>query len=135
MDLEAFKADDMTTSAVIRKLEIITTSDAWDDRNIIVKSERKRRQNERKIGAWDELPDDRRRYLYEVQGRHGWCARYVKEVDASERTVKFYQESYVTSQKVRVISRESLLFCYAGQGEPLNAGIQPFHIKPNQSTI
>jgi len=31
---------------------------------------------------------------YEVQGRYGWEARYVKEVDASETTVKFYQEIY-----------------------------------------
>ena len=56
--------------------------------------ERKRRQNERKFGSWDEMPDGGRRYFYEVQGRHGWTARYVKEVDASERTTRFYQEIY-----------------------------------------
>ena len=33
-------------------------------------------------------------YFYEVQGRHGWLARYVKIVDASERTIKFYQEIF-----------------------------------------
>ena len=54
--------------------------------------ERKRRENERKFSAWVELCDDGRRYFYEVQGRHGWIARYVKQVDASERTVRFYQE-------------------------------------------
>ena len=59
-----------------------------------MRDEEKRRQNERKFGAWDELPDGGRRYLYEVQGRHGWSARYVKEVDDSERTIKFYQEIY-----------------------------------------
>jgi hypothetical protein len=59
-----------------------------------MKSEHKRRQNERKFGVWDELPDGGRRCLYEVEGRDGWSARYVKEVDASEGTVKFYQEIY-----------------------------------------
>jgi hypothetical protein len=29
-----------------------------------------------------------------VQGRLGWKARYVKEVDADEVTVRFYQEIY-----------------------------------------
>lgn len=56
--------------------------------------ERKRRENERKFEVWNELPDGSRCYFYEVQGRHGWTARYVKEVDASERTLKFYQEIY-----------------------------------------
>ena len=36
--------------------------------------ESKRRQNERKFGAWDELPDGSRRYFFEVQGRYGWSA-------------------------------------------------------------
>jgi len=56
--------------------------------------EQKRRQNEKKFSAWDELPDGGRRYFFELPGRHGWSARYVKEVDASERTMKFYQEIY-----------------------------------------
>ena len=59
-----------------------------------MRDEQKRRQNERKFGAWDELFDGSRRYFYEVQGRHGWSARYVKEVDDSEQTIKFYQEIY-----------------------------------------
>jgi hypothetical protein len=57
-------------------------------------NESKRRENERKFGTWEELPGGGRRYFYEVQGRYGWKARYVKEVDASETTVKFYQEIY-----------------------------------------
>ena len=59
-----------------------------------MRDERKRRENERKFGDWDELPDGDRRYFYEVQGHRGWIARYVKEVDASEQTPKFYQEIY-----------------------------------------
>ena len=56
--------------------------------------EKKRKQNEGKFKAWDELPNGRRRYFYEVQGRHGWLVRYIKVVDASERTIKFYQEIF-----------------------------------------
>ena len=33
-------------------------------------------------------------YSYEVQGRYGWTARYVKEVDAFEFTLRFYQEIF-----------------------------------------
>ena len=57
-------------------------------------NENKRNENERKFDAWDELPNSGRRYFYEIKGRHGWVARYVKEVDVSERTKKFYQEIY-----------------------------------------
>ena len=53
-----------------------------------------RSQNETKFGNWDELPDGGRRYWHEVIGHHGWKARYVKEVDASENTIRFYQEVY-----------------------------------------
>lgn len=41
----------------------------------------RRRQNGRKFSHWEELPDGGRRYWREVAGRHGWRARYVKEVD------------------------------------------------------
>ena len=59
-----------------------------------MKDEKKRNQNERKFDSWDELSDGGRRYFYGVQGGHGWSARYIKEVDDSERTVRFYQEIY-----------------------------------------
>jgi hypothetical protein len=64
---------------------------------------RKRTQNERTFGAWDNLPDGGRRYWYEVQGRSGWKARYVKEVDADETTVAFYQEVHDGEGRVREI--------------------------------
>jgi hypothetical protein len=54
----------------------------------------KRCQNEKKFGTWEDLPDGGRRYWYEVRGRTGWKARYVKEVDRDERTIRFYQEIY-----------------------------------------
>ncbi len=54
----------------------------------------KRKRNERKFGNWIDLPNGGRRYWYEVRGRKGWSARYVKEVDAEENTVRFWQEIY-----------------------------------------
>lgn len=53
-----------------------------------------RTQNEKKLGNWSQLPDGGRRYWFDVPGRHGWRARYLKEVDAQERTVRFWQEIY-----------------------------------------
>jgi hypothetical protein len=53
-----------------------------------------RQQNENKFGNWEELPTGGRRYHLEVTGRLGWRARYLKEVDANEQTLKFWQEVY-----------------------------------------
>jgi len=53
-----------------------------------------RRQNEIKFPHWMPLPGGGRRYWLDVPGRHGWRARYVKEVDAAETTLRFWQEIY-----------------------------------------
>ena len=55
---------------------------------------RKRRQNERKFKGWEDLLEGGRRYWYDVVGRSGQRARYVKEVDAEENTLRFFQEIY-----------------------------------------
>lgn len=59
-----------------------------------------RRQNELKFGRWEALPDGGRRYSLDVPGRHGWRARYCKEVDAHENTVRFWQEIYDSEKKL-----------------------------------
>lgn len=64
---------------------------------------RKRQPNERKFGAWRELPTGGRLYWYELEGRSGWKARYVKEVDAEESTVRFFQEVYDGAGKLREV--------------------------------
>ncbi len=51
-----------------------------------------RRQNEVKFGSWRPLPHGGREYWLDVPGKHGWTARYIKEVDANETTVRFAQE-------------------------------------------
>jgi hypothetical protein len=53
-----------------------------------------RSHNEKKFGHWEELEDGGRRYSLEVAGRHGWMARYFKEVTADETTLRFWQEIY-----------------------------------------
>ena len=53
-----------------------------------------RRQNEKKFGSWEALPGGGRRHRLDVTGRPGWQARYLKEVDAKERTARFWQEIY-----------------------------------------
>ncbi|MEI7802256.1 MAG: hypothetical protein WCI97_06410 [Bacteroidota bacterium] len=54
---------------------------------------KKRKENEKKFGNWT-VTDSGRIYFFEVKGRKGWKARYVKEVDANENTLKFCQEIY-----------------------------------------
>jgi hypothetical protein len=51
-----------------------------------------RSQNEKKFGRWEELPGGGRRYRLDVDGRLGWRARYLKEVDAQETTLRFWPE-------------------------------------------
>ena len=51
-------------------------------------------QNENKFGQWDKLPSGGRRYRLDVPGKLGWLARYLKDLDANEVTVRFWQEIY-----------------------------------------
>ncbi len=53
-----------------------------------------RAQNEKKFGEWVATPGGGRRYWIDVLGRQGWRARYLKEVDANESTLRFWQEIY-----------------------------------------
>ena len=59
-----------------------------------------RHQNENKFGSWDVLPGGGRCYHLDVTGRSGWRARYWKEVDAAENTVRFWQEIYDDAGKL-----------------------------------
>jgi hypothetical protein len=62
-----------------------------------------RSHNEKKFGRWEDLSGGGRRYQLEVSGRHGWVARYFKEVDADETTLRFWQEIYDdTNQLVEI---------------------------------
>lgn len=57
-------------------------------------------ENERKFGNWTDLPNGGRQYWLDVTGRIGWRARYLKEVDGQETTVRFWQEIYDDQDKL-----------------------------------
>ena len=59
-----------------------------------------RAENEKKFGHWDDLPGGGRPYWLDVSGRLGWRARYLKEVDAQESTLRFWQEIYDEQEKL-----------------------------------
>lgn len=65
-----------------------------------------REQNERKFSNWQELPGGGRLYWLDVRGRQGWRARYVKEVDLDETTLRFYQEIYDGDGKLAEIHEQ-----------------------------
>jgi hypothetical protein len=54
----------------------------------------KRIENEKKFPNWEELPDGSRSYWFEIEGRLGWKARYIKTVDHDEVTLTFGQEIF-----------------------------------------
>lgn len=56
--------------------------------------EKRRKINEKKFGNWDGLPEGGRKYRFEIKGKFGYFARYVKEVNSEEKTTHFYQEIY-----------------------------------------
>ena len=56
--------------------------------------EEKRRKNESEYELWIEKDGGGRIYSFEVLGKSGWKAKYVKEVDENEVTLKVYQEVY-----------------------------------------
>jgi hypothetical protein len=53
-----------------------------------------RAQNEKKFAGWEAMGGGGRLYTRDVEGRAGWRARYFKEVDSNEVTVRFWQEIY-----------------------------------------
>lgn len=53
-----------------------------------------REQNEQKFTAWTATTDGGRVYRLDIPGRHGWSARYLKQVNADETTLRFWQEIY-----------------------------------------
>lgn len=46
----------------------------------------KQQKNEKQYKNWNETYAGGRVYWYEIPGKHGWKARYVKEVDSDEET-------------------------------------------------
>lgn len=49
--------------------------------------------NEKKFSNWEEK-ENGRLYWFEIEGKYGWTAKYLKLVDENEITLKFWQEIY-----------------------------------------
>ncbi len=63
----------------------------------------KRRKNEQQFKNWVNLTSGGRIYWFEIEGRFGWEARYVKEVDPDENTTAFRQEIFDKNAILREI--------------------------------
>lgn len=61
---------------------------------------KKRVENEKKFLHWVKTKENGRKYWFEIAGKMGWKARYVKIVDENEITLKFYQEIYDNKDKL-----------------------------------
>lgn len=57
-------------------------------------NDKKKLVNEQKFKNWKPAKSGGRIYWFDVKGRHDWSARYVKEVDKNENTLRFTQEIY-----------------------------------------
>ena len=57
-------------------------------------NEKQRQKNEVEYEFWIEKVDGGRIYSFEIVGKLGWKAKYFKEVDDKEMTVRFWQEIY-----------------------------------------
>ena len=51
--------------------------------------EKKRKGNEREFESWTENGNGGRIYYFEINGKFGWKAKYSKEVDKDEITIRF----------------------------------------------
>lgn len=56
------------------------------------------KQNERDFANWGESASGGRIYWFDVIGRNGGKARYIKEVDRNEVTIAFTQEIYNSNE-------------------------------------
>ncbi|WPP48349.1 hypothetical protein [Catalinimonas niigatensis] len=64
---------------------------------------KRRKLNEKKFKHWKSTPAKGRLYFYAVEGKYGWSARYLKEVDEKEETIRFWQEIYDEKGKLREV--------------------------------
>lgn len=66
-------------------------------------NEKQRRKNEIEYEQWIEREDGGRIYLFEIPGKSGWKAKYLKEVDIEEVTIRFWPEIYDDKDILREI--------------------------------
>lgn len=66
-------------------------------------NKKQRRKNEIEFESWIETEDGGRIYSFEILGKLGWKAKYLKEVDGEETTIKFWQEIYDDNNMLKEI--------------------------------
>ena len=54
----------------------------------------KKVKNEKEFDRWEELAEGGRKYWFDVKGKTGGLARYIKITDFEENTISFVQEIY-----------------------------------------
>jgi hypothetical protein len=57
-------------------------------------NENQRQKNEKEFEVWIETESGGRIYSFEISGKLGWKAKYSKEVNNEEVTLRFWQEVY-----------------------------------------
>lgn len=66
-------------------------------------NEKKREKNETEYDFWLEKKNGNRIYSFEINGKSGWRAKYCKEVNSEEVTIRFWQEVYDEKNIIREI--------------------------------
>lgn len=66
-------------------------------------NEKQRQKNEIDYESWIEKEDGGRIYWFEISGKLGWKAKYLKEVNNEEVTIKFWQEVYDGNNVIKEI--------------------------------
>lgn len=63
----------------------------------------RRTKNEREYDTWIQTENGGRIYSFEVQGKFGQKAKYLKEVNSEDVTTKFWQEIYNQNNNLKEI--------------------------------
>ena len=66
-------------------------------------NDKQRQKNEVEFETWIDKEDGGRIYSFEVQGKLGWKAKYLKEVNDEEITTRFWQEVYDDKNTLREV--------------------------------
>jgi hypothetical protein len=67
---------------------------------------KKRKANETQFVSWTENEEGGRIYFFEINGKFGWKAKYLKEVDQDEVTIRFWQEIYDEKNILREVHKK-----------------------------
>jgi hypothetical protein len=65
--------------------------------------EKKRKANEAEFDVWLDNEQGGRIYYFEIDCKFGWKAKYIKEVDKDEVTIRFWQEIYDEKNVLREV--------------------------------